>query len=816
MTKKLVSQNNFNAGELSPRVYARSDVDQYKNGVETATNFKLLPHGPAQRRNGTQFIREIKTSSSEVRLVRFQFSADDALILEFGNTYIRFFTDKAVIGAPLEVTTPYSASDVQDLQYVQFGDKLYLAHPDYEPRVLTRISNTSWTLKTLNALPEPTVEIGELPSTTVTPAATTGLGVTFTAGAAGTFLDADVGRQIVNLSSGETGRASITAVAAGGDTATCDIVEDFTDTNAIASGDWKMDLSPIADLTPTGTKVGSIIQLDADVLDSTTALETFRSTDVGRYILIHDGVCQITAVNSSSQVDAEVLKSLSALTETDVWSLEDPAWSASRGYPRAVGFFEQRLIFGGTTEQPQTIWMSETGIFDGFGVGSGDSDGIEIELASNDANQIQWIASGRELVVGTSGSEVTVGTGGLAGAITSSNIQARPRTYHGSKTQQPINIRNEIVFIDRSARNILSFLYDFESDGFLGEELTFLAEHITTGGIVEAVYVQEPDSQIYAVRNDGKMIVGTYDRKQKVLGWSLFEDASGTYEHVATISDGGVDQVWVVVNRTINGATKRYIEVFDTTDGTDPVHGFADSFLTLSDNKAISGITKASPGVVTTGSAHGFSNGDAIKIKDVVGMTEVNNKVYYVANKTSTTFELTDSDGNNIDTSAFTTYASGGNAFAMVNTLSGLDHLEGETVQVKCDNAAHPDKTVSSGAITLDYSTAEAMVGLEYTSTLKTLKKEYNIGMGTMQGQRSRYVRPILRVYKSAIPNLNSNFLPIRIPSDMMDEAPGLVSGDLEYGPTSWDNTGQVTFSYNEPFPVLILGIFGAIDGGIK
>ena len=454
--------------------------------------------------------------------------------------------------------------------------------------------------------------------------------------------------------------------------------------------------------------------------------------------------------------------------------------------------------------------MSETGIFTGFGVGSGDNDSIEIELATNDSSQIQWIASGRELVVGTSGSEVTIGTGGVAGAITGSNIQARPRTYHGSKAQQPITIRNEIVFSDRSARNLLSFLYDFESDGFRGEELTFLAEHITVGGIVEAVYVQEPDSQIYAVLAGGEMIVGTYDRKQKVIGWTKYTDATGSYEHVATISDGGSDQVWVVVNRTINGGTKRYIEVFDNGDGTDSIHGYADSFLTLSTPATISGATAANP-VVITATSHPFSDSDTIKIKDVVGMTELNGRTFTVANSTSNTFELSGVDGT-----SYTAYSSGGEAFEMVSTLSGLDHLEGETVSVKVDNAAHPDKTVSSGAITLDHSTAEAVVGLSYTSTITTLDKEYNIGMGTMQGQRTRYVRPILRVYKSALPTFAGNSLPIRLPADQMDNAPALYSGDAEYGPTSWTATGRLTMTFSDPFPVVILGIFGAIDGGVK
>lgn len=814
MVKRLVRQTSFNAGEISPRLYAREDVDKYSNAVKTATNFEILPQGPMRRRNGSQYINEVKTSADEARLIRFQFSSDDGIVIEAGNTYFRFYRNGAQItsgGTPIEIATPYSDTDVQDLQYVQFGDLLYLAHPSYPPRVLTRESNTSWTLSELTLLPEPTVEIGELPNTTVTPGAISGSGVTFTAGAADTFLDADVGRQIINLSG--SGRASITAVAAGGGSATCDIVEEFPNTSAIASQSWKLDLSPIAALTPSGTKVGSIITIDADVTGtSTTALETFSATDVGRYIKLNNGVVVITAVGSSSSISAEVLKSLDSLDETENWTLEDPAWSSTRGYPRAIGFHEQRLIFGGTTAQPQTIWFSETGIFDGFGVGSDDDDSIEVELASNEANQIQWFASGRELVVGTAGSETTITTGGAAGPITSSNIQARQRTRHGSSTQQPITIRNEIVFVNASKKKLMSFLYDFETDGFLGEDLLFLAEHITTDNIVEAVYVQDPDSQIYAVLEDGNMIVGAYDRKQKVIGWSTFT-TDGNYEHITTIKRNGIDEVWVIVKRTINGSDVRYIELFDNGNGTDYQHSFLDSFLTLNDAITISGITQANPGVVTA-TSHGLSDGDQVRIKEVVGMTELNNDVFTVANSTTHTFELTNSSGSNIDTSSYTAYSSGGEAHKLVTTISNLDHLEGKTVAVCGDGADQASKVVSGGAITAAIAAGEFVVGLPVTTTLTTLNKNYNIGLGSMQGQRTRYARPILRLYKSGIPTLNGEMQPSRIPTQDMDEAVALYSTDIIYGPTDFDTTGQLTITIGGNKPLVLLGIFGSLDGG--
>ena len=342
MPKLLLSQNQFNAGELSPRLYGRSDVSVYANGLKTATNCYIYPHGPIRRRNGSQFIAEVKDSSKAVKLIRFQFSSDDSFILEFGNLYIRFYTnsgqvqlaDKTITaitkanpgvvtstshgfangdqvniteilgmtelngrrftvanqtantfelsgedttshttyssaGVAAEIftiTSPYDETEVDDLQFVQLGNVVYIAHPDFEPRVLTRVSTTDWNITTLDAVPEPTVEIGEIPGLTITPGATTGLGITFTAGG-NLFLAGDIGRQIINIVG--KGRASITATGGAGQqiTVTCDIVEDFPSTSAIAAGDWRIDLSPIGEITPSGKNLGSIITLTATSVD---------------------------------------------------------------------------------------------------------------------------------------------------------------------------------------------------------------------------------------------------------------------------------------------------------------------------------------------------------------------------------------------------------------------------------------------------------------------------------------------------------------------------------------------------------------------
>ena len=720
------------------------------------------------------------------------------------------------------------------------------------------------------------------------------------------LLDGDEGRQIINETSSEAGRASITDVINGA-VATTDIVEDFTDTNIITAGNSKLDLSPLVDLEFDATQAGSVVNIRSEYLDGSigpkltitavtkanpgvvtstahglsdgekvqikdivgmtqindkiftvdgvtantfelkgentsgyttyasggtarksltdTSKNAFRSADVGKYILANGGVMQILTVNAADDIDAEILKSLNDSESTGNWSLETETWTASRGYPGSVGLYEERLAFGGTSEQPTTLWMSETGIFDGFGIGPDDEDAIDVDIVSSEVNEINWIASGRDLVIGTSGGEITINSGNNP-TLTPSAIKQQPRTYHGSQTQQVALVKDEILFLQGSERKVRTFRYDFNIDGYTGEDLTFLSEHITEGGLKEIVYAQEPNTIIYAITNNGDIVSGVYDRPKQVIGWTKFI-TDGDYESVQSITKGEEDQIWVAVERKVNNATKRYIELFLNGDGTDDIHGYSDSYLTLTNALVITDITQANPGVVTS-TAHGLSDGDTVIIKDLkdpesgdltstkTNMSSLNNCVFKVANKTANTFELNTLSDVNVNTTNYNAYGSGGNCWERVTTVSGLDHLEGKTVQIKIDGATHPNKTVSSGSITLDTASGEVVVGLPFNTTIKTLSIEYDTGIGSSQGQRSRWVKPILNVVSSGKPTLNGEFLPARNAADSMNKKVPLKTGFLEYNALDWNNTSALTITMSDPLPLQLIAITGTVSSGVK
>src|SRR5574343_240587 len=312
----LVFQSAFNSGELSPRLYGQINLSKYANGLEHCENFICLPQGPAARRNGTVYVAPTKIANRTTRLAPF-IVASNSYILEFGHLYLRFYTNSGQVtsgGVPVEITTTYTESELADLQWSQFGTDLYIVHSNHPPAKLSLVG-AGFTLSTLSLSPPPSYEAGYEPRTTITPGATSGTAVTFTAGT-GTFNSGDIGRQIVNLVG--TGKASITAVSAtsGATSCTATIVENFPSTSAIPPASWKLDLSPICDLGLSTTTLGSICTVTSFSPGTTTTYNSFRSTDVGSLILVNGGVLQITQFTDAAHVNAVILKSLNNKTNS--------------------------------------------------------------------------------------------------------------------------------------------------------------------------------------------------------------------------------------------------------------------------------------------------------------------------------------------------------------------------------------------------------------------------------------------------------------------------------------------------------------------
>jgi len=240
------------------------------------------------------------------------------------------------------------------------------------------------------------------------------------------------------------------------------------------------------------------------------------------------------------------------------------AFSSTRGYPRSVAMHEQRLCFGGTSSQPNTIWCSQIDNFENFKTGVTASDAVQFTLAASEGNRINWMYSQSQLLIGTSGDEWTIGSADSASSLSATNVQASRQSSYGSKYMRAALVNDVLLFVQRNGRKVRELVYELNKDGWVAPDLTLLAEHITSGEIVEVAYQQQPDAVLWCVRGDGTLIAMTYERDQKVVGWHRHTIADNALvESVATIYGNGTeDEVWMVVKRTVSGQDYRTIERF--------------------------------------------------------------------------------------------------------------------------------------------------------------------------------------------------------------------------------------------------------------
>ena len=735
MGKQLLSIPSFTAGEMSDSMQGRTDFAKYFSAASRIENFVVLPHGPITRRPGTYFVAEVKTSSAKTRLIPFSFSTEQTYVLEFGNQYIRFYKDDGQItsgGSAYEISSPYTTAQLFDLKFAQSADVMYICNENHPVKKLSRTGHTSWTL-------------------------------------------ADV---------------------------------DFTD------GPYLDSNTSSTTMTPSGT-TGSIT--------ITASSSTFVSTDVDRFINFSNGYAKITAFTSATVVSATVENDFDNTTAVTDWKLG--AFSTTTGHPRCVSFFEQRLVFAGTSNQPQTMFFSKSGDYENMTSGTNDDDAMIYTIASNQVNAIQALKATRTLIVMTTGGEYAVSSGAAQDAITPTNINIRKQSNYGSSGVDALSIGNATIFLQRARRKIRELAYNFDTDGYTAPDLTILADHISESGLTDMSYQQEPYSVVWAVRADGQMAGLTYNRLENVVAWHrhIFGGKSDTGKTVKqqkisftanstnvnttsnqiTITGHGLatgDQVYYyAASNKIGGLSNSKVYYVINVDANNIK--LAISTANASANTAIS-LTSA-PGSDTTQfiyqgvninnnilfvSAHGFKSGNHIFYKNsgtaISGLSE-NTKYFvekiddnqiqlYSDEARETVVNLTsahsseqtdkilthakvesvaciDGDGEedqvwvivqryingatkryveyftpfefNEDLTAFhfldsgLTYTGG-----ETSTLSGLTHLEGEVVDIIGEGSVQNSKTVSSGSINLDTAIEEAQVGLLYSSDLQTMR----------------------------------------------------------------------------------------------
>ena len=329
--------------------------------------------------------------------------------------------------------------------------------------------------------------------------------------------------------------------------------------------------------------------------------------------------------------------------------------------------------------------------------------------------------------------------------VTPTSTVIRKYSNYGCVNAEVVQVADVTLFAQRGARKVREFRYVGEVDvgGYTAPDITVLAEHLTEGGIKEFAFQQEPESIVWARRNDGTLLGLTYRREEEIVAWhkhvlgGVFGSGQARVESIISLpTDSGEDEVYMIVKRTINGQTKQYVEVMKTFNfGSDTTAAF----------------------FVDSGLAYSGSS---------------------------------------------------------VSSLSGLYHLEGATTSVLANGATHPDETVSSGGITLDFAITSGAVGLGYTSKMQTLRIESGSSDGTSQGKPKRIHDVTLRFHETVGAEVgtdaaNADRIFFRDSSMDMDTAVPLFTGDKEIEfPGGFEEGDRIYVQQAQPLPMTVLALY--------
>ena len=810
MAKVFPVQTNFTAGEFSPRLLGRVDVAKYSNALKTLENAYVLPHGGLKRRGGSHFIAQSKvTASGSEMMPNGTFTSD-----------ISGWTDKSVGSGSIAHST--------NLMNIVSADA----------------SNYGWAEEQI------TTVIGQRYV----------LGFVIGTGA--------ISLQIGNSSGGEQVYTS-TEFAVG--THTLEFTAQSTDTYM----GWKH--------TTAATHTLDTVTLKTGDFDKKVRLVPFEFSTTQAYIL-EFGNLFIRVYKDNGQIQtAGPVEITTPYLEADLLGLKfcqsaDTLYIAHRGYaprkltrsshtswtlttisfsgapsgfaggadeyPACVTFFEERLYWAGSNDNPQTIWASKSGDFENMAVGTGaDDDAIEFALAASQVNVIQWlIGSSAGLLVGTVGGEFKL-TGGT-GPVTPTNVQVIPETRYGSNNVSPIEAGRAVLYMQRAGTKLRELAFNLDVDGLVAPDMTILSEHITAGGIVDMAYQKEPDTLVWLVRADGTLINVTYERDQNVVAWA--RHPIGGYFGNATITV--TDYTNIAVGTTLvftksDGTTVTFTS--EASGGTAPSadNGWrpnesndttADNLFTAINAHADFTVSNPAANVVTieeTAHKVGYltivssdttrlavtDEGNAVVesaacIPSVDGLSdEVWISVKRTINQTTKRFIEYLNPAIYVD--AGLTYSG-----AAATTFSGLEHLEGERVQIvagtSTSKAVYPDATVTGGSVSITGNgRTHAYIGLGYDTTLTTLSPEFELqGGGSTVGLKKSWNRVQVNVYQTVGLTINSQDIVFRITSDLLDKPPPAFTGIKDITQLGWDAEDlELTIQQKQGLPMTLLNITGEL-----
>ena len=783
--------NIFSGGESSELMAARVEHARVKSSCKKMLNAVGIAQGPATRRPGFRFLGyadDQGSSHDSVLLKPFVFSTIESRVLEFSDDKMSVWKDDARIDS---IVTPYSDGGLRNLRLAQSGDVVYIADPYYDPRKLSRLSDTNWNLEVIDFLPAtdppPDMQLGANVGKETKGSLTYRYLVTAVDGDTGEEslpgTELKVNTYKLNSTDGNVNLIAWWIPAAGGpkeyrfykydigvfgyigtvepDPYARNKLRAWPDPMAELGDDWPAS-SIVGRTLKTKTEYVLIIEAGVDgtvVIENDASGEEYGTARQGSPIIftpadptVVDGlteICKVTRTDSVTKwqlTETEVFvdDNIKADNEDAPPSAEEP-FSGTNNMPALVYFWEQRLGWAASFSKPFTMWLSPNAQFESLAASLPpvDSDAIEATLAAPRANGIQWVVGDRVLMAGTTGNEWSVGEADKV--LTPKNVGFNPQGNIGSEKLPQLVTSDTMLVVEGGGSNVRELIYSFSSDKYDAPDISIIASHLFDGKrIVNWCYQQKPYSIAWVVLDDGSLVALTYMREHEVIGWHR-HDVGGYVEDICSVPGDGYDRVYIVVRRDLAVGTKRCIEVME------------DYFVKQNDPE------------------------DAFFVDS--GATY---------------------DG--VRTSVLTAIA---------------PHLAGETVKVWADGAAQSDKVVeSTGTVRLDHSANKVHVGLGMVSDIIPNRPELVETAASTVGKRYKVSRATIRLYRSmgvwAGPSEDEDGLEeLLLPSEDNPNEPLYFTGDIDFPiDMGWEEDWNPLIRAVGPGPMTVLAAVYDVELG--
>lgn len=841
-------QRSLAGGEISNSLGARADQVKYQTGLATCRNFLIMRHGGITNRQGSGFIKEVKTSSLATYFIKFVFNDDQTYVIEIGNQYMRFYRNGARIavssvaayngatayvpgnlvssagvnyycianttgnappnatywyaltGGIYEIPTPYLTADLPTIQFVQSGDVVTLTHPSYEQRELSRTGHTTWVLSTISFSPS-----------IAAPGAPT----------------VNAGAGAINI------RYVVTSVKS----------DSYEESIASAVGN---------DATGAVAASGNVHTISWGAVSGAAEYNVYIEypLDSGTYCFLG------TATGTSFTNDGSITPDINTTPPV----ARNP-FSSSNNYPSTSSYYQQRRVFANTNNATEKLWTTRTGMFKNLTISSPlqDDDAVTFTIAGRKVQEVRHLAEIGELVILTSGGEWVV-LGDQDGVLRATQPPNLKQIGHnGAAEVMPCIVSDSLIYVQARGSIVRDLKYAVTSGGgttgYQGKDLTIYAPHLFKKKTITRMdFAQIPHSVVWAVRSDGVLLGLTYLREHELWGWHR-HDTDGEYEDVCVVPEGDEDIVYAVVKRTINGTTKRYVERFPSREIEDMTTEalFLDSYVTYDGRN-----TGATTVMLST--AAGWTVDDEITVTAALGTPFVagdvgNDIVVWTIDNEGDVDEVRYEVSIRVDSFTSTTVVKGypnktvpsllrSTAYTTwgraVDEVSGASHLEAKDVAIFADgnvvaNPNNPDyeiKTVTAGVVTLDQPYMVIHVGLPFVSDIETLDLD-------MEGQQIRPSVKNVHTIGMIVENTRGMWAGERFPEnipltervDIADLTEGLdekrpeidaegnvelETGTIEMGiGATWRQSGRFVARQVDPLPATILGIIpiGEIGG---